>query len=71
MMMDRTIVDLTGLTGRYDFELKWTPDAGLADGVFGPPPEADGHPADPDGPTIFTAIEEQAWPQTRIAKRTG
>ena len=58
----RTVVDKTGLTGNYDFSLKWTPDensipsAGPAGG--GPPPQGDA-PVDPNGPTLFTALEEQ------------
>ena len=43
--LGRIIVDKTGLTGRYDFTLAWTPD-GVA-------------PSDQSGPDIFTAIQEQ------------
>jgi uncharacterized protein (TIGR03435 family) len=53
--VDRTVVDETGLTAGYDFELNWAPD-------FGPPsPPGDGEaaPAPPNGPSIFTAIQEQ------------
>jgi uncharacterized protein (TIGR03435 family) len=54
----RPIIDHTGLTGNFDFKLQWTPDPGqpgvpLPPGVEGPPP------ADPNGPSIFTAIQEQ------------
>ena len=57
----RDVVDKTGLQGRYDFTLHWTPETpaalpgGPADG--GPGPGA----AQPDssGPSIFTAIQEQ------------
>jgi uncharacterized protein (TIGR03435 family) len=55
----RNVVDKTGLTGRYDFELKWTPDPGMGfaggpgPGGAGPPPP------DPNGPSLFTAIQEQ------------
>jgi uncharacterized protein (TIGR03435 family) len=51
----RSVVDRTGLTGNWDFELTYTrdrmrrPDAADA----GPPP------ADPDGASIFTALQEQ------------
>ena len=59
--LGRTVVDKTGLTGNYDFELEWTPDDG---GPQPPPRPADGSasgaaaPADP-GASIFTAIQEQ------------
>jgi uncharacterized protein (TIGR03435 family) len=55
-VLDRPVVDQTGLTGRYDFTLKWTPDesqfAGM--GVKVPPP------TDKDTlPSLFTAMPEQ------------
>jgi uncharacterized protein (TIGR03435 family) len=50
--VDRTVVDKTGLTGKYDFTLKWTPDQGLST----LPPGAE---SDSSGPSIFTAIQEQ------------
>ena len=44
--LDRLVVDETGLTGKYDFVLKWTPD------------ETNGN--DPhEAPGIFTAVQEQ------------
>lgn len=56
-VLDRPVVDQTGLSGRFDFELKWTPDetqfAGL--GVRVPAP-SDDLAAPPD---LFTAIQEQ------------
>lgn len=45
--LDRPAVDQTGLTGRYDFQLKWTPDEGRV--------AADGNAP----PGLFTAIQEQ------------
>lgn len=39
----RPVTDQTGLTGRYQFALEWTPDGA----------------ADASGPSVFTAIEEQ------------
>lgn len=57
-VLDRPVVDRTGLTGRWDFTLKWTPDesqfAGM--GVKLPPPPADATDA---APPLFTAIQEQ------------
>jgi uncharacterized protein (TIGR03435 family) len=57
--MGRPVVDKTGLTGKYDFVLEWTPDvgagagtSGFGDGINSPAPA-------PGGPTIFTALQEQ------------
>jgi uncharacterized protein (TIGR03435 family) len=63
----RPVIDTTGLTGLYDFTLKWTPEPGSATlGPFGLPPGALGGlpgapqpPADPDSPNLFTAVQEQ------------
>ena len=53
----RTIVDRTGLNGNFDLELKWTPDQ-MPQGA--PPPGAPPlPPIDPNGPSIFTAVQEQ------------
>jgi uncharacterized protein (TIGR03435 family) len=55
-VLDRPVVDRTGLPGRYDFTLTWTPDesqfSGL--GVRVPPPSADA-----TAPGLFTAFQEQ------------
>ena len=54
----RPVFDQTGLKGKYDIELKWTPD--LNTGAIALGPEG-GNPApDSSGPTIFTAIQEQS-----------
>lgn len=59
-VLDRPVVDQTGLTGRYDFELKWTPDdsqftqfrsAGIV-----VPPNSDQANAPPN---LYTAIQQQ------------
>jgi uncharacterized protein (TIGR03435 family) len=56
-VLDRPVVDRTGLPGRYDFTLTWTPDesqfAGL--GVRVPPPSGDANAP----PGLFTAVQEQ------------
>ena len=52
-VLDRLVVDKTGLTGSYDFELKWTPDVGSA-GADGPLPASDA-----DVPSLFTAVSDQ------------
>jgi uncharacterized protein (TIGR03435 family) len=57
-VLDRPVVDQTGITGRWDFTLLWTPDefqfGGL--GVRPPPPPANNTAAPPD---LFTAFQEQ------------
>ena len=50
-MLDRPITDKTGLTGKYNIDLKWTPDRLSANE---PSPPIPGAP-----PTIFTALREQ------------
>jgi len=52
----RTVVDRTGLTGNWDFEFTFTPERfrqARSTGVDAPPS------VDPDGPSLFTAIQEQ------------
>jgi uncharacterized protein (TIGR03435 family) len=59
-VMDKPVVDQTGLTDRYDFQLKWTPDESQfgqfrGTGAVVPPP-----PDDPKAPpSLYTAIQEQ------------
>jgi uncharacterized protein (TIGR03435 family) len=45
--LGRVVVDRTGVTGRYDLSLHWTPAA------------AEGAAAADSGPSIFTAVQEQ------------
>ena len=56
-ILDKPVVDQTGLTGRYDFTMRWTPDAAQW-ANFGVPATA--NPNDLDAPPdIFTAFEQQ------------
>jgi uncharacterized protein (TIGR03435 family) len=54
MVVRRQVVDRTGLTGKYDFELTWTPDEPTRSRADVQLP-----PVDPNGPSFFTAVEEQ------------
>jgi uncharacterized protein (TIGR03435 family) len=56
-ILDKPVVDQTGLTGRYDFQLRFTPDATQVAnfGLLEPANAAD-LDAPPD---IFTAFEQQ------------
>jgi uncharacterized protein (TIGR03435 family) len=53
-VLDRPVVDQTGIEGRYDFVLKWAPD----DSQFGGHPPAASQ-ADSLLPSLFTAIQEE------------
>lgn len=55
----RIVVDKTGLTGNYDFTLTWTPDQMPQRPPGAPEPLVNGVPIDPNGPSIFTAVQEQ------------
>jgi uncharacterized protein (TIGR03435 family) len=59
MFVGRTVVDRTGLTGAYDFNLTWTPDQIANRPPGSPEPLINGVPIDPNGPSIFTAVQEQ------------
>ena len=57
----RTVVDRTGLTGTFDFDLQWTPE-GLpqrSPDAVDQPIRLNGTDIDPNGPSIFTALQEQ------------
>lgn len=52
-ILDRPVVDKTGLQGRYDFDLQWAPDETQFGG------EVPVAPPDASSPPFFTAIREQ------------
>ena len=51
-VLDRPVVDKTGLLGRYDFDLEWTPDETQFGGQ-GP------RISEPSKPGLFAAIQQQ------------
>ncbi len=53
----RPVVDETGLSGSFDFQLAWTPDQFRSDD--GKIKLLNGNPVDSSGPSFFTAIQEQ------------
>jgi uncharacterized protein (TIGR03435 family) len=56
-VLDKPVVDQTGLAGRFDFTLKWTPDEFQFGGLgIKPPAPADNPDAPPD---LFTAMQQQ------------
>lgn len=64
----REVIDKTGLTGAYDFSLKWTPLQTAA-----APGDGSGTAPSPDveGASLFTAIEEQLGLKLVSAKGSG
>jgi bla regulator protein BlaR1 len=46
--LDRPVLDRTGLSGKYDFRLDWTPDTGPCSTS-----------SSPDSPSLFTALQEE------------
>ena len=58
--LNQPIVDATGLTGKYDFDLKWTADETQA--------YARDEAAEPGGPSLFAAIQEQLGLKLEPAK---
>jgi uncharacterized protein (TIGR03435 family) len=59
--LGRPILDKTGLVGKYDFKLQWTPDdnQNQAARASAPNSQTVPLPADPSGPSLFTAVQEQ------------
>jgi len=57
--VNRQVIDRTGLTGAYDTDLVWTPDSGSIPQGDRPPGAPPLPPIDPNGPSLFTAIQEQ------------
>jgi uncharacterized protein (TIGR03435 family) len=57
--LGRVVIDKTGIDGRYNITLKWTPESDATEGTA-PPADA--------GPSIFTAIQEQLGMKLESAK---
>jgi uncharacterized protein (TIGR03435 family) len=53
--LGRVVLDKTGLSGVFDFDLTWTPDRPFQAPSDAPPLP----PIDPNGPSIFTAVQDQ------------
>jgi uncharacterized protein (TIGR03435 family) len=54
MFAGRIVLDRTGLAGNWDIDLTWTPDQ-----LPQRPPGAPELPVNADGPSLFTAVQEQ------------
>ena len=68
LMLDRPIIDITGIAGRFDFRLEFALDQSTP-GFFLPGGGAQvAGPSDPAGPSIFTAVQEQLGLKLEPAK---
>ncbi|HEY6339940.1 MAG TPA: TIGR03435 family protein [Bryobacteraceae bacterium] len=63
-VLSRVVLDKTMLRGEYDFDLTWTPDETFSHG----PGDPDAPAADSNGPSIFTALQEQLGLTLKPAK---
>ncbi|MEP6962580.1 MAG: TIGR03435 family protein [Acidobacteriota bacterium] len=63
-ILGRSVRDNTALKGMYDFDLSWTPDETARQGTGDP----DAPPADINGPSFFTAVQEQLGLKLESAK---
>jgi len=66
-VLDRPVVDQTGIKGRWDFTLNWTPDEFQFAGMGAKPPAP---PADAPNPDLFTAIQQQVGLKLDSTKAT-
>jgi uncharacterized protein (TIGR03435 family) len=66
MLLDRPVVDRTGLKGGFDFDLNYTRDLppGIPEGAM-----INGSPIDTSGPTIFEALRRQLG--LRLTRQTA
>ncbi|MGC4050159.1 MAG: M56 and DUF3738 domain-containing protein [Paludibaculum sp.] len=73
-LLSRPVLDRTGLTGRFNFQLEWTPDNELEGGPRGPGKAEKASAigaADPTGPSLFTALQEQLGLKLESTKGPG
>jgi len=67
-VVGRTVMDKTGLTDSFEFDLSWTPDPLLQPGVT---LDGAGQQATIAGPSLFTAMQEQLGLKLEAEKRPG
>jgi uncharacterized protein (TIGR03435 family) len=53
LVLDRPVLDKTGVTGSFDFDLSWRPDPSQFRG------NGDRVPSDLNDPDLFTALQQQ------------
>jgi uncharacterized protein (TIGR03435 family) len=68
-IMDRNVVDRTGLTAHYDVQFHYVPELPAGRGGDGRPPLINGQAIAVDGPNIFVALRDQLG--LRLEKKSG
>jgi bla regulator protein BlaR1 len=63
-LLNRIVLDKTGLTGKYNFTMQWTPDEGQGPNYIKDPGSTANGPTGPasqdaNGPSIFNALQDQ------------
>jgi uncharacterized protein (TIGR03435 family) len=67
--LDRPVLDQTGLTGKYNFTLNWTPDEFQFMGLRNPnAPPSPGAPNGAEFPDLYTAIQQQLGLELKSSK---
>lgn len=72
--LDRPVIDKTGIDGVFDFHLEFAPGQntpGFLLQLRRPAPNGTAPTSDPDGPSIFTAVQEQLGLKLEPAKGPG
>jgi uncharacterized protein (TIGR03435 family) len=59
MQLGSTVIDKTGLTESYDYTLSFAPDESMKAGILTPGSGGGAPPPESEGPSIFTALQEQ------------
>ena len=68
-LVGRTVVDRTGLAGKWAVDLRYTPDRLPSPDALAPQSaKKNAQAIDPNGPSIFTALREQLWLKLQSAK---
>lgn len=78
-VLDRAVIDKTGLKGLFDFHVEFSPDqttpafmpGGIMRGDRAPVPPPIGDAPEPTGPSYVTAIQEQLGLKLQPAKGPG
>ena len=71
MQLGSTVIDKTGLTEKYDYTLSFVPDDSMKAGILPPGSGGGAPPPESEGPSIFTALQEQLGLKLVAAETTG